>query len=105
MSGHTPGPWEWTHRRDGNENDGSVFWMKHEGHAYCVAKAPRYQDKKQWAANATLIAAAPDMLEALENTSVAFDVAINGTPSGPKRNLLCDLQIETLAAIAKARQS
>jgi len=62
----TPGPWEWCYRTNENENDGSVFWMKREGHAYCVAKAPRYQTKEQWAADARLIAASPLMLEALE---------------------------------------
>lgn len=62
--GHTAGPWEWCYRvNENDENDGSVFWMKREGHAYCVAKAPRYQTEEQWAADAALIAAAPETAE------------------------------------------
>ena len=64
---HTPGPWGWAYRQHEGANDGSVFWMKRPGHSYCVAKAPRYQSREQWEADARLLSAAPELLEALES--------------------------------------
>lgn len=65
MSKHTPGPWEWDWRQIDGEADCGVRWIKCEGHAYSVCRAPRYQSQEQWEADARLITAAPELLEAL----------------------------------------
>ena len=63
-----PGPWQWYwHRntdKDPSEAECGVFVEKRPGHAYSVCRAPRYEKKEQWEANARLIAAAPDLVEA-----------------------------------------
>lgn len=64
MTGHTPGPWLW-HWRDDEDAPGSVFAMPRPGHAYAVAMCPRY-GKDSWEQDARLIAAAPELLEALK---------------------------------------
>ena len=64
MSKPSAGPWKW-------------YWFKAEGEAACgvynednngtqrtICKAPRYQTREQWEADAKLIAAAPDLLAA-----------------------------------------
>lgn len=66
MSEYTPGPWLWHwHEQDGKANCG-VHHLARPGQAYSVCRAPKYQSKEQWEADARLIAAAPDLLEALE---------------------------------------
>lgn len=42
-------------RADDGTNDGSIIKMKFEGHAYCIAKAPRYATDEEWKHNAELI--------------------------------------------------
>jgi hypothetical protein len=65
---HTQGPWDWHQsKNDDGTHNGSVIYLERPGMAHCVCKAPRYQTDEQWEADACLIAAAPDMLEALEN--------------------------------------
>lgn len=66
MSAHTPGPWKWHWKLDGLKADCGVFSEKTEGHAYSICRAPVFEAQDQWEANARLISAAPDMLEALE---------------------------------------
>ena len=53
-------------------------------------------------ADARLIAAAPELLAALKDTLEVFDAAIAYTPTGPRRNRLCDKNIAIRTAIAKA---
>lgn len=73
MSGvkHTPGPWEANFSFPGRDGIGDVWQIDADGHAVCTTQfcyAPNTE------ANALLIAAAPDLLEALEavlNTSGA----------------------------------
>lgn len=52
--------------------------------------------------NAKLIAASPDLLEALNDVSPLLDGLINRTSTGKKRDELCDLNIKIKSAINKA---
>lgn len=47
-----------TRRADDGTNDGSIIIMRRPGHAYCIAKAPRYASDEEWRYNAELIAQA-----------------------------------------------
>ncbi len=47
-----------TRRADDGTNDGSIIIMRQPGHAYCIAKAPRYASDEEWLHNAELIAQA-----------------------------------------------
>lgn len=95
MGKHTPGPWEWDWRQIDGEADCGVRWMKREGHAYSVCRAPRYQSQEQWEADARLIAAAPDLLSAL--------IAMEAKASKQNWNDAYPDQLEAArAAIAKA---
>ena len=64
---HTPNPWVW----DGNEVwaivNGSLVWFTG------ITADPGLADSPELAANKHLVAAAPDMLEALEWAIHAFD--------------------------------
>ena len=42
-------------RADDGTNDGSIVYFPYPGHAYCIAKAPRYASDEEWLHNATLI--------------------------------------------------
>lgn len=62
---HTPGPWE-----TGNGNCHTVYGPKTHGHRITIASCPTQDRDKDYSsrnafANAKLIAAAPDLLEAL----------------------------------------
>lgn len=74
MSEHTPGPWGWYWRHEDGEAICGVFSETRPGMAYSVCRAPRYQTKEQWEADARLIAAAPELLEALKETVCALEV-------------------------------
>ena len=64
---HTPGPWVYhSDMHENGENNGSVIWLERRGMAHCVCKAPRYATEEQWKSNAPLIAASPEMYEALK---------------------------------------
>tara|TARA_B110000483_G_scaffold194793_1_gene232223 strand:+ start:2289 stop:2624 length:336 start_codon:yes stop_codon:yes gene_type:complete len=62
---HTPAPWTWHSKKheDGSMNGSVVFIDEHLAH--CVCKAPKFQDEEKWEANAKLMAAAPELLDAL----------------------------------------
>lgn len=53
-------------------------------------------------ANAKLIAASPNMLEALEKAATILEIVINATETGTNRNLLTDANIWIQSAIQKA---
>jgi len=60
---HTPGPWiaeTFALRPDSLEADCGIVSKG----GYSVCRCPRYQKQKRWAADAALICAAPDLLEA-----------------------------------------
>lgn len=64
---HTPGPWQWYWRVDDDlKADCGVFSERLRGQAYSVARCPQFQGQTQWEADASLIAAAPDLLEFAE---------------------------------------
>lgn len=44
-----------TKRNPDDTNDGSLIIMRRPGHAYCVAKAPRYSTDEEWQYNAALL--------------------------------------------------
>lgn len=44
-----------TRRADDGKNDGSIIVMRGPGHAYCIAKAPRYASDEEWRHNAKII--------------------------------------------------
>ena len=74
MSGWTPGPWAWHSRKhDDGRNDGSVLADVESGRARCICKAPQHEKGNQWEANANLIAAAPDLYEALADLVYAHE--------------------------------
>ena len=76
MSEHTQGPWKWAYRTNENdENDGSIFWLKYKGHAYCIAKAPRYQSKEQWEHDAARIVSAVNAFEGMNDIPEGVSVA------------------------------
>lgn len=62
MSKHTPGPWEMH-----GEFSGRDIVQIETKHGYSVADVRNYNRSEQNKANAKLIAAAPDLLEALQN--------------------------------------
>ena len=62
---HTPGPW-----RDGTEGNFRIYGRDGQD----VAEAlPRVLNTREWRANARLIAAAPDLLEALKELQPFFE--------------------------------
>ncbi len=93
MTQHTPGPWF---------VNGNAISAKPNYFNIFIAQRTKICNG-QWEANARLLAAAPDLLEALENAAEAFDIAINLTPTGPARNRLCDMNIQARAVLSKAK--
>jgi len=96
MTKHTPGPWRcevekweevWSVRED-VANYGFVAVLKGGGH---------WVDKVQLEANAHLIAAAPELLEALERTHEVLLAASHNVYESSQ------LYLDATAALAKAR--
>ena len=76
MNKHTPGPWGWHwNKLPSGEADGRVHTINPSfvGTVNCIAVSPRYQTQKQWEADASLLAAAPDLLEALKAVVAVAD--------------------------------
>ncbi|MFM5431434.1 hypothetical protein ACET9P_11135 [Aeromonas veronii] len=100
MSKHTPGPWERSKKTDGN------WW--HIGAGNQAVAAVHAASKKRnepyasmFEANANLIAAAPELLAALEEAVETIEW-MNGC-SSPARNEVEEAIREGRAAIAKAK--
>ena len=74
MSGHTPGPWT---RLDLGKWQGVDIGPKASGETPCIVHWSGFDScglpQREYAANARLIAAAPDLLEALEMVRDADD--------------------------------
>lgn len=96
MSGHTPGPWAISKRNDA-ERPYSIISGAETGRAYAVAMCPRYRGE-DWEEDARLIAAAPELLEAL-----TWLVRCNDEVRHPQW-LDSPAEIAARAAIAKATQ-
>ena len=101
MSGHTPGPWRVV--SDPPDHEGFV---QHRIRATAGPVAEVFYVTKEGAADARLIAAAPDLLAACEAASVlmdAFHGSLTGQVSDAELASLHNATAEMLsAAIAKA---
>lgn len=75
MTGHTPGPWAVYPRRAA---DGSVV-VTDAGNGQVATLRSTSKTVKMIEADARLIAAAPDLLEACEEIASAYDAAVGVT--------------------------
>lgn len=106
MSAHTPGPWTYDGGRFVHSDDGTVSVICHDnGHA-----VPKFRRRMPADDNARLIAAAPDMLEALQKLAneveglAAFSEGIRAEIGNTNWGVL-ELRLkEARAAISKATQ-
>jgi len=97
MNKHTPGPWFVDNKspflvRAGDDIDG-----RHIAHIGPANYTPRFDVDEP---NARLIAAAPDLLEALEYVA---DIDVSGADDSVVRFILAAAQNKVRAAIARAR--
>lgn len=103
VSGHTPGPWSVRWQDVGAQQRHSAIYGPKVGWGRGIAVLAHThgaRDKPENTANARLIAAAPDLLEALEELFVRGDVqiAFAGNPNA------CEaLEAKCRSAIARAR--
>lgn len=97
MSAHTPGPWEVA-----DESLGPYAWAVESVRGDDVALGPinSGDTHAEEVANAHLIAAAPDLLAALEKAHENAAAALRGIV---RPHNTVDLAVEMRAAIAKAR--
>lgn len=98
MNKHTPGPWEHTGQGDivGKEDNGYGLGYVDVCSVYLRAVRGRTN------ANARLIAAAPDLLEALEDALSDYDAWMKDADVTPNESLLAWTN-KARAAIASAR--
>lgn len=75
MTEHTPGPWE---ARESDPSEGFDCWWIEDANGESVADAHGYQSDAAKRANSRLIAAAPELLGALE--AVEWVGGRNGVP-------------------------
>lgn len=93
MSKHTPGPWA---TKEVNDKGAHVLWvMPIKANGHYVAEVGVNSPDAQ--ANARLIAAAPDLLEALEHALAELEQTANSEHIDPKHYFA-----DIYAAIAKA---
>ena len=96
MTQHTPGPWEVRTGEFIKDSEGKAI-------AYCQSSnGTRNVDEVH--ANARLIAAAPDLLKALDKTAGRIDNLLDSAHfNDTVRNFLMNMGDDIQAAIAKAR--
>ena len=109
MSGHTSGPW--LKSTIGRRNDGSIAVMSKDG-PVAYANLLRYVKRgtahsindAESESNARLIAAAPELLEALKRCAELLDdySDVNDGEDGPRPNRAMSLLTDVEDAIAKA---
>ena len=93
---HTPGPW---HR---NIKPASKYTVIFAGRNTHIARlVPDGLTDDEIEANCNLIAAAPELLEALETMRIAFDVCTGDMPVAKKKKN--EARIKCRAAIAKVK--
>lgn len=96
---HTPGPWYvGVHGERGKYADGGQVWVPHGAISHCVVASANFHLPNK-DANARLIAAAPDLLKALEDLVVCLNDCRCGDPSNCKR---CQALRARRAAIERA---
>ncbi len=71
---HTPGPWEANDTLLASDDIVEVFHVRDETGEKPVADVYSYENRDEARANAVLISAAPEMLEALQQALVALDM-------------------------------
>lgn len=102
---HTPGPWQIKSEYEPLTIIGNVDGPDDGQYHYtpiCEVEETLFHDEN--AANARLIAAAPELLAALECISEMLDTA-DDTPLGQIGRLLDDMANRCTAALAKAREA
>jgi hypothetical protein len=107
MEAHARGPWKWSwdFNEQRQEADGRIFTGYSNaamGHATCIAVSPRYSSRQQWEANARLIAAAPDLLNALSDLFVGGFIQAGTREQSLWAQELEHRLVACRAAIAKA---
>ena len=106
MIKHTPGPWQHFVKLSGSENHRGFRILTADGWALADVQ-PADEDGIEGEANARLIAAAPDLLEALKRMASIID-KMGDMPDGfihpsPWQTLKCEEALtQARAAIAKA---
>lgn len=97
MSAHAPGPWRFTHEPNAKRARGKFLTVFPVGDDCPVCDVNRHRSTAE--ANARLIAAAPDMLAALQMTDLNLHPADN---RGPCLCSQCAFRKAAKAAIAAA---
>jgi hypothetical protein len=109
VSGHTPGPWELVPESD--DHEGSLFVVSEYevkngcASAHWIAECDLQEDEGQNRANARLIAAAPDLLEAATEMLTELRRLRDSSPAEWDELVdvgLCNAWDGIKAAIAKA---
>lgn len=106
---HTPGPWKAKTLEEWVEGKGGLVVIDAPGKWLSLANAHIHRDsREEGEANARLIAAAPDLLEALEAMDALVESLWDSVPWGDTFNLdiraLNEVPGKARAAIAKARE-
>ena len=98
---HTPGPWKL--RSVGRDVLAIVAHPQHDHYEVEVSRSvtniPGLAEGEEWSANARLIAAAPEMLEALEDIVEQWETTRQRVPA----DLSDSIRVFAQAAIRKAR--